>query len=47
MGYFILGGIAAICAGGWFLTRLSWHITIYYYVIKKGYEPPTRTVSKL
>lgn len=40
MGYLLLGGIAVICATGWFFSRLSLKI-ILFYMKEKGYAPPT------
>lgn len=40
MGYLLLGGIAGVCAVGWFFSRLSAKIIIFY-MKEKGYTLPT------
>ena len=43
--YIVLAAAAAICAGGWFFTRISIKI-ILYYMQEKGCTLPTDTELK-
>ena len=40
MGYFILSALLACCALGWLKWKISTRAVVYY-VLKKGYTPPS------